>query len=244
MVFVHGLGGDHHGLMPLAYCLRRSGRVVLIELPGHGESAIPGWIRMADFQLWFAAVLDELRKRYGRVVVIAHSFGCSVAAAAVYSERLILINPVPSPSSGFASYAGMMYRLRWLMSPLYSWYPLAMLRGLAIRKIPGRASLKMIHWVTRQQRVTPKQVKYQIMVTRALLKTRPFQAADQPGAGQLLVLAGTDDNIPRQRDSLQLQAVFPAAIILFLRGGHILPIESPDYAARAIIWALPKLGVS
>lgn len=237
IVFVHGLSGDHHGLMPLAYCLRRSGRVLLLELPGHGESAIPGWTQLDDFQLWFAAALDELRKRYGRVSVIAHSFGCSVVAAATSLEDLILINPVPSPVPGFAGYARVMYRLRWLVSPVYNFYPLAMLRGLAIRKVRGRTSLAILHWITIHTRITPKQFRYQILATENLLKTKPFEAMRQSGASRLLVLAGIDDNIPKQRDSLQLQQVFPSAAVLLLRGGHILPLESPAYAAQAIVWA-------
>ncbi|MNY74968.1 hypothetical protein D3C86_2141260 [compost metagenome] len=53
-----------------------------------------------------------------------------------------------------------------------------------------------------------------------------------------LVVCGLDDTTASQRDSLELENVFGNSPLHFLKGGHLLPIESPERVA-----ALIKLAV-
>jgi pimeloyl-ACP methyl ester carboxylesterase len=41
VLFVHGINGDYHGLVPLAYELRNDCQVIFVDMPGHGMSATP-----------------------------------------------------------------------------------------------------------------------------------------------------------------------------------------------------------
>jgi hypothetical protein len=43
-----------------------------------------------------------------------------------------------------------------------------------------------------------------------------------------------DDTTADQRDSLELGEVFGTSPVLFLKGGHLLPIESPRRVADLI----------
>ncbi len=79
IVLVHGLGSQAEHWLPVARRLAPRHRVVLVDLPGHGESAMP-----APFSLERATqALDRALARTGRepVVLVGHSLGGVVAAA-------------------------------------------------------------------------------------------------------------------------------------------------------------------
>ncbi len=79
IVMVHGLGSRAEHWLPVARLLAARHRVVLVDLPGHGESAMP-----APFSLERATqALDRALDRTSRepVVLMGHSLGGLVAAA-------------------------------------------------------------------------------------------------------------------------------------------------------------------
>jgi pimeloyl-ACP methyl ester carboxylesterase len=79
IALVHGLGSRAEHWLPAARLLARHHRVVLVDLPGHGQSAMP-----QPFSLERAAqALDLALKREGPqpLVLVGHSLGGLVAAA-------------------------------------------------------------------------------------------------------------------------------------------------------------------
>jgi pimeloyl-ACP methyl ester carboxylesterase len=79
VVLLHGLGSSAGHWLPTARRLARRHRVVLVDLPGHGESAMP-----APFSLDRAVeALDQALASESRVpvVLVAHSIGGLVATA-------------------------------------------------------------------------------------------------------------------------------------------------------------------
>lgn len=108
VVAVHGFRGDHHGLLPIVARLRGC-RVITPDLPGFGLSApfaadgpqhdIDGY---AGWLTDFCAAVAERHAGGGRVVLIGHSFGAILCAAAVAGglrpDRLVLINPIAAPA--------------------------------------------------------------------------------------------------------------------------------------------------
>jgi len=79
IVIVHGLGSGVAHWLPTVRLLARRHRVVLIDLPGHGGSAMP-----RPFSLERAAAGLDLalaREAPGPVVLVGHSLGGLVAAA-------------------------------------------------------------------------------------------------------------------------------------------------------------------
>ncbi|MDN5749154.1 MAG: alpha/beta hydrolase, partial [Pseudonocardia sp.] len=82
---LHGLRGDHHGLEPIVSHLDGF-RVLVPDLPGFGET--PPLHRGAHDVTSYAAWTREFvaaaaHEASGGVVLLGHSFGSIVAAAAV-----------------------------------------------------------------------------------------------------------------------------------------------------------------
>jgi pimeloyl-ACP methyl ester carboxylesterase len=107
IVVVHGYRGEHHGLEPVIAHLRGI-RIIAPDLPAFGVStpmteaphSIDGYAR------WLAEFVETLglggSSNTDSAVILGHSFGSIVAAAAVAggleTPRLILINPIAAPA--------------------------------------------------------------------------------------------------------------------------------------------------
>jgi pimeloyl-ACP methyl ester carboxylesterase len=79
IVLVHGLGSSAAHWLPTARILARRHRVVFVDLPGHGASAMPELFSLGRA----AQALDRALARASRepVVLVGHSLGGLVAAA-------------------------------------------------------------------------------------------------------------------------------------------------------------------
>lgn len=86
LVFIHGLGGSLPQFAPLLGSLANVAPCFGIELPGHGSSAYSpkdykAYTIEAFGELWSNAIQDICREHnHQKVVLIAHSLGCSIAA--------------------------------------------------------------------------------------------------------------------------------------------------------------------
>ena len=100
VVLVHGLGSRSEQWLPTARILARNYRVVLVELPGHGENSLAeplSLVRAA--QSLDAAIVAETS---GPVLLVGHSVGGIVAAAEAlaHPERvrgLVLVETTLEP---------------------------------------------------------------------------------------------------------------------------------------------------
>ena len=79
IVLVHGLGSRIGHWLPTARLLARHHRVVLVELPGHGESAMPDPFSLEQAEASLDRALAE--EGGGPVVLVGHSVGGLIAAA-------------------------------------------------------------------------------------------------------------------------------------------------------------------
>lgn len=105
VLLLHGWGCDHTLMQPVADALADDHRLMLVDLPGHGESGRPP-------EPWgvpdYAACLKDLlvKKDFIPCAVVAHSFGCRVTTVLAAENpdlfsRIVFtgaagIRPIPS----------------------------------------------------------------------------------------------------------------------------------------------------
>lgn len=77
LVFLHGAGGVHLHWGRQLQALSDMGRMIALDLPGHGRSAGPGCQSVSDYSKVLVAVLDALQ--LDRVVLVGHSMGGAIA---------------------------------------------------------------------------------------------------------------------------------------------------------------------
>lgn len=97
---VHGFRGDHHGLELVVDGLAPY-EVWVPDLPGFGVSgAMPDAEHTVEH---YAQVINQVAQQMQRPVLVGHSFGSVVAAAAVAADpvrfrHLVLLNPIAKPA--------------------------------------------------------------------------------------------------------------------------------------------------
>lgn len=234
MVLVHGISGDHAGMVPLAAELEKEYRLAIVELPGHGESDPLPLPDAAHLQRWFEQVLTEIEREFGEAVaIVAHSFGCSAVQgeALLKAKKVVLICPVPTPSDMYARYSRMIMRSAHFWAHIYNWKLFVLMRSIVLTKVRTKASLRRVRWVGTFSQPSYKQVVYQAGLVDMILDGSAYRFAKN---GVRLVVCGLWDTTAVQRDSLDMEAVFGGARTVFLSGGHLLPIETPERVATVI----------
>jgi pimeloyl-ACP methyl ester carboxylesterase len=98
LLFFHGWCGDRSFFAPQFDFFSDSHRVVSVDLPGHGASALPKKYSIEAFASKAAELAHELR--LGRSVVFGHSIGAMVALALEHQNAelvgaVALIDPPP-----------------------------------------------------------------------------------------------------------------------------------------------------
>lgn len=232
IVFVHGISGDRHGLVPLLARLADTYNCILVELPGHGSSDFLPLRSSRDLQEWWRQATQQIEQRYGSIVVmVAHSFGCLAFSRAIDCQK-IMINPVPEPAEQYARYARVMRRLAPFIGLIYNLRWFVWLRSAVLIKNRTLESRRNVRWVSKLSKPSFQQFIYQSRLTAMLSDSFgvPRSYSDIN-----LVIVGISDTSARQRDTLDFRKVFgPDSELLFLRGGHLLPIEDPARVSEVI----------
>jgi len=247
LVMVHGFRGDHHGLEAVVAQLHGL-RIVSADLPGFGESApfpaMPHTIE--SYALWLAEFL-RLLALPGRVVVLGHSFGSIVVAAAAASpaglpaEDLVLVNPIAAPA--LSGPRGILTRLAvfyyWLAAKLPERLGFALLRNRLIVRV---MSITMTKTRSRERRrwIHNQHDRYFSAFADRTVVLEAFTAsvsrdvseyADAIATRTLLIAAEKDDITPVAAQ-VRLRAQFPLAELCVLSGvGHLIHYEVPEEAA-------------
>ncbi len=234
-VMVHGIGGDHSGLIPLAVELADAYRLVIVDLPGHGKTDAVRLPDAVSLRRWFEGVLSKVRKEIGKpTLVVGHSFGCSavIGQSVLKKYKVVLLNPVPTPSDMYARYARIIMRSASFWAYIYNWRFFIYLRGRALIKVHTRAARRRVRWVGMRSKPTYTQTVFQAGLVDMILDGSAYQYAKHGEA--VLVMCGLYDTTAKERDYLEMCAVFGDTKVVFLKGGHLLPIESPDRVAEVL----------
>jgi len=246
LVAVHGYRGDHHGLEPVVAFLDGI-RVISPDLPGFGQTApLAGVEHTIDaYAQWLRAFVDAVAPG---AVVLGHSFGSIVVAAAVATglatPRVILVNPIGAPA--LEGPRGILTRLAvfyyWLGARLPRRLGEALLRNRAIVRIMSVSMAKtrdpQLRRFIHDQHDTyfsgfgDRDVLHEGFIASVSNDVRRFAPAiAQP---TLLIAAEKDDITPIEAER-RLRMLFPAAELVEIPAvGHLIHYETPRAAAEAI----------
>ena len=254
VVAVHGFRGDHHGLEPVIAHLPGV-RVISPDLPGFGETApIPG--RTHDLTLyteWLTAFAAAVAPG---AVVLGHSFGSIVSAAAVAegldTPALVLVNPIGAPA--LEGPRGILTRLAvfyyWAGARLPRRLGEALLRNRVIVRVMSLAMVKTKEPALRRfvheqhdayfSRFSDRDVLHDAFVASVSHDVSGYAARiAQP---VLLVAAVRDDITPIEAER-RLARVFPRAELVEIADvGHLIHYETPAAAAGAVTRFLAPSG--
>jgi pimeloyl-ACP methyl ester carboxylesterase len=247
VVMVHGFRGDHHGLEAVVAQLQGL-RVISPDLPGFGESAAFATAphSIDSYAAWLADFL-RLLALPGRVVVLGHSFGSIIVAAAaaaadgIPAADLVLVNPIAAPA--LAGPRGMLTRLAvfyyWLAATLPERFGFALLRNRVIVRV---MSITMAKTRSRQRRrwIHNQHDRYFSAFADRTVVLEAFRAsvghdvseyADRIATRTLLIAAEKDDITPVAAQ-VRLRAQFRDARLHVIPGvGHLIHYEVPEDAA-------------
>ena len=84
LVFLHGWGQNISMMQPLGDKLKKKGRIIIVDLPGFGDSPEPKEIwTMYDYAAAIKSLLDELKVE--SPIMIGHSFGGKISL--IYASK-------------------------------------------------------------------------------------------------------------------------------------------------------------
>lgn len=257
IMVVHGYRGEHHGLEPVIAQLPGY-RFVSPDLPGFGESTplseashtIDGY---AD---WLNTFVTELGL-HGNAIILGHSFGSIVSAAAVAAglstPGLILVNPIaisglkgPRP---FATGLTVFYYRTAAKLPRRIGYALLkswlVVRFMSVNLVKTKEK-SLRKWIHNEHHTFFNRFYDRDTVVEgfdASISADVSQFAEKISVPTLLVAAELDDITPISAQ-YDLQRMIPDARLRVLGGvGHLIHYEAPVGAADAIrdfVDALPS----
>ncbi len=245
ILMVHGFRGDHHGLEPVVAHL--SGfRIISPDLPGFGESEPLHGLRhdIAGYSRWLRDFLAALAPT-GRVVILGHSFGSIVAAAALAdglpADDVVLVNPIASPA--LSGPRGILTRLAifyyWAAARLPERLGFALLRNRVIVRVMSVTMAKtqdreLRRWIHDQHdryfsAFADRRVVLEAFTASVSSDVSEF-AAKIPE--RTLLIAAEKDDITPVAAQHRLQKLFPdAALHVIPNVGHLIHYEMPVNAA-------------
>lgn len=235
ILLMHGIGGDHHGMMPLGWELRHRYNVYFVELPGHGASALPVDRSLAYWGQWAQDLSRACADRRIAIdEVVGHSFGCVAVGAmdSLGARRYTMLNPVLRPSLTYSTYARVVSALRYVIGPWYGRYLFALWRGLILLYIRTSRSVSAVRWISRQTRCSQAQLYYHMSLANQMAAHTAFVITPAVRA-RLRVFMGSHDTLPAM-NYFELSRELPDVPVRLLTGGHLLPIESPAEVAQEI----------
>lgn len=232
ILFVHGIGGDYHGMVPLTSLLSSDTNVILVDLPGHGASAIPKDPSLYYLRIWAHNLITVLRREgYSPRLTVAHSFGCYVAQY-IDTSYVCYVNPPITLSYAAKWYATMLHRVRRLIWPVYFRRSFALWRGRNLVHRRSMEALDYVEWITDKTRVNKAHFFYQTKIGAAT-------ATDGVVDFNKTFLHDKTSFVTATHDQISLLTADERKIIsqmphLEVSAGHMAVIEYPDEIAAFI----------
>lgn len=238
LILIHGLGGDHRGLIDFSACLSDY-RLLIPDLPGYGLSEPLSDKHSVENYVRF---LESFRKKVGiqKFSLIGHSFGGAIALmyARLHPERvarLALLNPVLENTGTVSLVLGNTYVKLASLFPdkichfLLSNKTIVYLTDISVMTAQGKARRKRILSEDYENyRQADTRVLKESFTALDTLMADAFTLSREP---DLLVVVGSKDRLVSTR---QISKFFKPTSIKTVSGGHLFPLEDPKTAGEIV----------
>ena len=233
VLFVHGINGDYHGLVPVAYELRDECRAIFVDLPGHGKTAIPKCDSiMPTLHDWSQKLIKVLHDyKLDATVVVGHSFGSYVAQLSGVS-RIGLLNAPFAASTLSRRGTAILDHTASVVGKIYSSYPAMISRGHWLMHSRTKESDAIIAWSSSLTHVTDKQFKFQTRFAAAASLENIMDILVLADVPKLLIVLSKYDRIV-DNASVHLNQL-PDAMVTTLSTDHVSIFEMPARVADEI----------
>lgn len=227
LLFIHGAGGDFHGLVPLAYELRDEFNIIFVDLPSHGASELVHRLTVAKLCKWAEELLPALEKRGVDIdTVLAYSLGC-VVASRVQHKRTWYLNPPLQLSRSMKLSSAVFFRMRVIMQFGYLNYRFSVFRGRWLLRKKNTETLQLVDWLTRRTNANRSQLLEYWRVGREIAFSHRMEIPSSQFVG---VLSSTYDSVVRPISAKDVAA----NCFVELETGHMSVIEQPRRVAKEI----------
>ena len=233
-IFIHGLGGDHRGLIKLTKEILNQ-RVIILDLPGYGLSS--SLVGKHDLNS-YAEFIEDFRKiiNLKKFNLIGHSFGCAISLR--YTEKfsnqikiLILINPYTKNTNTITSRMGLIY------SDIAVLFPNKIAHFMLCNKITVFLTDALVMYTKdkqiRQKILDEDYLNYKRADIRALRDCLRELKNNQPNISShylfnIYIIASNHDSIVSNRTIELLAKNIKAKEVIYIESGHLLPLEQPE----------------
>lgn len=259
IIGIHGFRGDHHGLEPI-FAFLPEFQIVLPDLPGFGESEPLSREHTLDAYIaWLSEFVDEMKRiapPNTRVVLLGHSFGSIIVAAAVASgisvDGVILVNPISAPAlegprailtrAAIGYYrAGSVLPESWGNRLLRSRL-IVRLMSISMAKNPEKAMRRFVH---EQHDTYFSRFSHRDMLLESFRTSVSHNVSEflpKVTVPSLLIAAERDDITPLEAQRQLNQLVPRSRLEVIPQVGHLIHYETPAVAAIHIREFMKKLA--
>lgn len=234
ILIIHGLNGEYHGIVPLGYELRHDFRVIFVDVPAHGASAIPtGRNLLGDIYEWGRELLVVLRSHnFAIAAVVGHSFG-SLAAQMVDVPNMVLLNP-PFGLKGIPHFpASALVYFTPLIARLHGAYHVKIRRARRMMHTLTQEADAAITWSSGHIHTSSRQLTFQARLGAAMTASKTLLDIGRLNAVPNLLLLFSDYDTTIDNDAAPLDRL-PNAAVVNLPTGHVSVFEMPSEIAEEI----------
>jgi pimeloyl-ACP methyl ester carboxylesterase len=261
IVAVHGFRGEHHGLESvIAHLNDRSGtiRVISPDLPGFGESSPMSEAEedVDGYGRWLGLLIEHLQLP-GQPVILGHSFGSIVTAAAVAgglsTPALILVNPIAAPAlqgpkAFISALTSFYYRLGAALPNRigYSLLGSRLITRFVTVQMAVTKDADLRKWIHHQHTTYFSRFSDRDTLSRAFRASTVHWVAEYATAISVptLLIAAENDQITSVADEQKLADAIPdSELHIIERVGHLIHYERPAEAAALITEFLTRRGI-
>ena len=222
-VVLHGWGGRIESVGPIIQCLSARFRVVSIDLPGFGESPVPGGVwGTPDYATYLRDLLAELG--VARSHFVGHSFGAKISLYLAATVPALVDKLVLAGSPGLRTPPSAKARAKRAVS-----------RGArTVGKLgaPGRALRDRIYGTIASQDYLDAGQMRPIMVK--VVNEDFKELLPRISASTLLVWGDADDAAPLAHGRTMEQLIPDAGLVIFEGAGHFSYLDEADRFCRVV----------